>query len=599
MPYARFFSQQIVSPRRMLQLPPKGSHPIHIARRLLMLGTLLQGIQPSSVGKLAGMSSDYRVVMSRVVNTAARLVRSNDELVSSLEGIECVMMESMYLNNAGNLRRAWLTNRRAMVTAQMMGLHTGSCSPSMMLEAETRNRIDPDCMWFRIVFSDRYLSLMLGLPQGSPENIFAGPEALERCTAMERMERMMAVAAGHILQRNGAQRTDLAVTYKVDKMLQEAAALMLPQCWLMTQDSTILVNNSAQEFKESLRLVNQFTQWHLLVQLHLPYMLLPSSIDQNYDYSKMTAASAGRAIVSQFVSFRSSTSATAYCRGIDLVAFVASTTLCLAHMEARRQQKTDAGKVIGVFQSLQHQRLSDRGLLERTLEIMETMAQKGHDVVAQKISSVLRPLLDIENNSARGVCYETSALEYDKNESQPLGDTGLTFNVLRIQIPYFGTIKIEHCPTVSDYIEPAKTPSKYWLGNPPASQAAGGGLVVLCELISPPTQVPHEGQQGGTISTGNQAAYAFSTAQPVNTDWQAVPSHLYPAGPPQQSEPAAWDQGPPSLDVSDAQEACLLVPGITADVNDWALQGVDMALFSSLIQDSAGPTEIRPQADTQ
>ncbi|KAM5350955.1 hypothetical protein ACJ41O_003678 [Fusarium nematophilum] len=450
MPYAEFF-RQIASPRHMLQLPPPGSHPVLIARRLLLLGTLLQGVQPTSAGKLSGMSCDYRAVMSRVVNTASRLVTTNDELVSSLEGIECIMIESMYLNNAGNLRRAWLTNRRAMVMGQMLGLHRGDGSPNAILEAETRDRIDPDYMWFRLVVSDRYLSLMLGLPQGCTENTFARPEALERCTAMERMERIMAVAGGLILQRNGAQKTDPATTRNIDKMLQEAAALMPPRWWLATSDSTVagmLDSNDAAAFDESLRLMNQFAYRHLLVQLHLPYMLLPSSVDPSYDCSRMTAASASRAIVTQFVSFRTTIPATAYCRGIDFVAFVASTTLCLAHIEAFRQRATNVGKGVGVFQSLQHERLTDRGLLELTLEIMETQARDNHDAVAKKISSILGPLLVMEDNSARGLHYETSASEDDERESQPPGDVGAACNILQIQIPYFGTIKIEHRPAV-------------------------------------------------------------------------------------------------------------------------------------------------------
>lgn len=581
MPYSRFFSREIPSPRRLLQLPPPRSHPVLIARKLLMLGSLLQGIPPCSVGKLAGMKSDYGDIMSRVVKTATRLVTSDDELVSSLEGIECVMIESMYLNNAGNLRRAWLTNRRAMLMAQMMGLQKGTSSPSMILERETRDRIDPDYMWFRIVLTDRYLSLMLGLPQGSLENVFASPKVLQSCTAIERLERMESVAAGLILQRNSAERTDLAATYKIDKMLQEAAALMPPQWWLMTPDPTVIASSGAKAFEESIRLMNHFAHRHLLVQLHLPYMMLPSSTNPSYDYSKMTAANASRAIVAQFVAFRQSNVSTAYCRGIDFVTFIASTTLCLAHIEARRQQRTEPGKSVTVLQSLQHQRLSDRGLLERTLEIIETMARRNHDVVAQKISSILQPLLAIENNSSRGRCYHTSAsVELDKQESQNLGDKGENVDELRIHIPYFGTIKIEHHPTLPDTIEPAQTISEDWLFNASISQATDTSLGEPVLLLN------RDQQQKEMSFTGHSAGYEISATQPVNTDWQAVPSYFDPPVPLQQSGSTDWDQDFSSIAIGGTQEAHLLVPGLSADIDDWALQGVDIALFSNLTQGS-------------
>ncbi|RYP31031.1 hypothetical protein DL767_005971 [Monosporascus sp. MG133] len=533
--------------------------------------------------------------MSRVFNTATRLVTSNDELISSVEGIECVMIESMYLNNAGNLRRAWLANRRAMVMAQMMGLHTGTSSPRMICENETRDRIDPHYMWFRLVLSDRYLSLMLGLPQGSLENVFASPEALDSCMAVERMERMESVAAGLILQRNSAERTDLAETYKVDKMLQEAAALMPPQWWLMAPNLTAIADD-AEAFEELIRLTNQFAHHHLLVQLHLPYMMLPSSVEPSYDYSKMTAASASRAIVAQFVSFRNAISATAYCRGIDFVVFIASTTLCLAHIEARRHHESDTGKSAAFFQSLQHQRLSDRGLLERTLEVMETMAQRSRDAVAQKISSILRPLLAIENNSFKGGCYHISASSgVDKQESQCFGDTSEAFHTLRIQIPYFGTIQIEHRPTLSDTIKPAQTLSEEWPWNLSASQATDASLVVLREPVSP----LNRDKEGELSSAARPAGYEISTAQPVNTDWQTVPSYSDLTDPLKQSGTAYWDQRVSAYDTSGAQETYLLVPGLAADVDDWALQGVDMALFNNLTQGSADSTESRSRTHTQ
>ncbi|XXH05408.1 hypothetical protein Hte_011834 [Hypoxylon texense] len=544
--YSRFFSGQAASPRCMLQPPSRRTHPVLIARKLLLLASFLQGIPPCSIGDLTGMSSNYHGIMSRAFNATTRLVTSNDELTTSLEGIECIMIESMYLNNAGSLRRAWLINRRAITTAQMMGLHTGASSPTrMILENETLDRIDPNYMWFRLVLSDRYLSLMLGLPQGSPENTFPNLEAPDSCMAVEHLERIESAAASLILQRNSAERTDLAATHKIDKMLQDAAALMPPQWWLMTPDLTAIAGSDVKAFEESVRLTNQFTYHHLLVQLHLPYMMLTSSADSSYDYSKMTAAGASRTIISQYVSFRNSFLATAYCRGIDFIAFIASTTLCLAHIEACRQHRADTGKGVTVFQSLQHQRLSDRGLLERTLEAMETMAQKHHDVVAKKISSILRPLLAIENNSFRGDCYHVYASpEAEKQESQSLGDTTEAFHALHIQIPYFGTIQIEHRPILPDTIRPLQAIS-----------------------------------EGETASTARRAGYEISATQPANTDWQTVSSSF-------ESGPTNGDQMPLSFNTNGAQETYLLIPGLSADVEDWALQGVDMALFSNLTHGS-------------
>jgi len=559
LPYRVFVSTQMATPRHILQLPAQGSHPVLIARKLLLLGTYLQGARPS-IGSLAGMSSDYRTIMSRIVNTATRLVTSNDKIISgSLEGIECLIIESMYLNNSGDLHGAWLISRKAMAMAQMMGLHTGTDSPSMVLDVETRKRINPNDMWFRLVLSDRYLSLMLGLPQGTQENVFASPKALERCTAIERMERMEAVAAGLLLERNSAERLDLAVTNKIDKILQDAAALMSPQWWL-TPD--FAANDDIKAFEGSVRLMIQFAHRHLLVKLHLPYMMQLSSTKLNYDYNKMTAASASREIITQFVSFRNHPiSATAYCRGIDIVAFIASITLCLAHIEARQQNRTHTGKSVTTIQSLNHQRMSDRALLERTLENMEEMALKHNDLVAQKIfSSILEPLLYIEKDSAKGICYRIQPyLEADKKARSDSNDNS---DVLYIHIPYSGAIKIEKLTSNADNIEAIQ-------------------------------KQPQEPVQ----SVVQPASYDFSNAQAVNAIWQAVPSSPSPSDPLQLSTATYWEQDLSSFTFNAEQDSGLDMPGLATD--DWDLHGVDMTLLGSLTKRPTSSIETWPQTHTQ
>jgi hypothetical protein len=495
--------------------------------------------------------------MSRLVETASKLVTCDDDLVSSLEGIECIMIESMYHNDAGNLRRAWITHRRAVVTAQMMGLHRGlspSTTAKLMLDGDTQDRIDPEHMWYRLIITDRYLSLMLGLPQASLKSPFASPDALEACSPMERMERMESVAGGLILERNKVDIHDLARTREIDKVFQEAAALMPPQWWLAPDVATI-IGDDREALGETLRLMIHFTHYHLLAQLHLPYLLLPSN-DRKYDYSKLTAVMASREILARFVSFRSSDAVTAYCRGIDLLAFIASAVLSIAHMDARRQQQQqqrmmDSGEGVGtVLDSLTHQRLSDRGLLERTLSCMRHMAESDNDAMASKISEILQHLLAIEAAAADGVVYRTSiSSEPDEHESQyGIKTTDGVGDALRIHIPYFGTVVIEHG-------DDSRSVSEHLRG------------------ISPSTE-PVAYQIGG---------------EPVNPDWQSVPSHIDPIPASEQDLRANLDENYSlfQLDHAGTETASLLVPGLTADVDDWALQGVDMVLFDNLFRPGA------------
>lgn len=221
---------------------------------------------------------------------------------------------------------------------------------------------------------------MLGLPQGSLESPFGSPQALKSCAPLERMERMEWIAGGLILQRNGADLHDLAKTQQIDKLLQEAAALMPPQ-WCLAPCAAIAVGHDSQALYETIRLMNQFPHYHLLVQLRLPYLLRPSD-DPKYEYSKVTAVMASRELLTRFVSLRRSASVAAYCRGIDLVAFIASMVLSLAHIAARRQQWVSDSGCGNALNLVAHQRLSDRGLLEQTLQCVLRMTESDQDAMA-------------------------------------------------------------------------------------------------------------------------------------------------------------------------------------------------------------------------
>jgi hypothetical protein len=589
-PYSSFPCQDSPSPRKILQLPPPGSHPVLIARKLLILGSFLQGIPSCSTQGLAGLSINYLDIMSHVVETAISLVTIKDELVGSIEGIECIMIESMYQNNAGNLRRAWLAKRRAMVIAQMMGLHRGVSSPSLkILELETRTRVSPEHMWFRLVQSDRYLSLLLGLPQGSLENRFATPKALEGCTPIERMERLDCVAAGRILQRNGADIHDLAATQEVDKLLQEASASMPAQWWL-TPDFASSASDNMEAFREIIRIMDQFTHYNLLAQLHLPY-LLRYSADRKYDYSKITTVNASREVLVRFVYFRNFNPGASYCRGIDFIAFIASTALCLAHIDAGRQRQVRAGVGDGdgggtVFDFLAHQRLSDRGMMERALESMEYMTRTTADVIASKIATIVRHLLAIEADAANGVSYKTSSSSGGSEEDLECGvkvsDGG---NVLKICIPYFGTIKIERGGVSKSVLAVSKLPDKVPVTSVPKASDSDPA-VSFDRLPLLERQVEHENQP---LAAANSPAGYQVGGQSANPDWQAVPSHFDYVAPSQQSTSATKSNEVFNFSVDDVQDAQLFVPGLAAGADDWALQGVDMAFFDSLIRGAATP----------
>jgi hypothetical protein len=552
----------------MLQLPPPNSHPILIARKLLLLGTFLQGVLPSSLQALPDLGASYRNLMARVVDTAIRFVTTNEDLIGSVEGIECIMLEAMYQNYAGELHRAWMAVRRATTVAEMMALHRGLNSPSLkILEPETQAAFNADQICFRLVEMDGYLSLMLGLPRSSLQARFATPKALEGCQPIDRMQRIHCAVSDHILQRD---QNNLSDTHDIDMLLQKAAAEMPPQWWLIPN---FLASNSGgtEVSHETYRVMVQSAHYHLLIRVHLPYMLRSSS-DHRNDHSKITAVSASRESLARYIGFRTSNPGHFYCRGTDFLAFIATTVLCLAHIDACcRYQKPLHNTSFGAgFNYLAHSRLSDRGMMERALDIIESMSVNGDDVISSKIARILRRLLAVEADAANGTNYSSSSSEGEHDMLDCHGSSIHGGRGLHVHIPSFGTINFERC-AVSNSV--SSTPIVFEQSLP--TTVVAGNLARNCLSDDNP-----EAQSG---------PYSQAASQLGDQNTQNVPSQLGQRALPQQHLPSS-SYGTSSCNNGSVQEAQPFnFTELAGIADDWDLQGVDTALFDSLFRGMTVP----------
>ncbi|KPM44167.1 hypothetical protein AK830_g2343 [Neonectria ditissima] len=551
----------------ILQRPASGSHPVLVAKKSLLLGLYLQDARRFSSPGTSGLTVNFRdTVMFRMIEISHNLVTGNDDLVGCLEGIECLMMESKYHNSAGNLRHAWLATRRAMAMAQTMNLHCGD-EPTSLLKTVQSNilgRVNQTHVWFRLVSMDRYLSLMVGLPLGYIENSFAEQKALENCSPLERMQRLRCVAAGRILHRDQAGNHDLASAHEIDTLLHEASSLMPPRWWLPPSPG------DKTESQETAHIMDVLIHHYLLVRLHLRY-LLRFSVDRKYDYSKITAVNASREIVSWFLSFRTFSLTTAYCRGCDFIVFIASITLCIAHLEAHRQRQISNSrpgdsKSNNILSFLVHQRLSDRGMMERTLLMMQSMAREGTDKISSRIAGNLQCLLEVEADAAAGGTYNTNSAARNSLGGEEgvecggiISDRG---DVLRIYIPYSGTVKIER----GDISEKAST----------LTQVSQPTSVVFPR--DPFTSSNSDENQTSIHPTLITARTQFHS-QSVNRDLQAPPSELLSV----MSDVAQVDARNESAVTSqDAEIEQPSLPALDVDDTDWALRDLDLSFFNDL-----------------
>lgn len=133
-------------------------HPAAIARLLLALCLCVQQSSEGSKLKVLEMPAPY-VWMEKCVTVITNTVTSDDELMGNLEGLECLILAGGFQINVGNLRRAWLSFRRALNIAQLMGLHR---SPANKNKRDRAVPLSPDeihrsYVYYHLLKGDVYL----------------------------------------------------------------------------------------------------------------------------------------------------------------------------------------------------------------------------------------------------------------------------------------------------------------------------------------------------------------------------------------------------------------------------------------------------------
>ncbi|KUI72681.1 hypothetical protein VM1G_08266 [Cytospora mali] len=407
-------------------IPPMSANPLLLAKRALQIVICVQQLPINFDWDALGTGHTMKDTMSRL-STTSLLVTSNDELVGYAEGVECLILQGYYLANSGNLRKAWLTFRRGISLAQIMGIDRGhsaafrSCDPN----ADPARRSSAQVLWYRLVSSDRYISLLLGLPVGTHGNGFASAEACEEDTATERLEKVHTAVSARILERNRNQQhgrghtrqksvsLDYVVTQEIDLELEVAAKSLPPGWW----DEPRLDSFASQEvlWEAACRIICQVHHFTLLILLHVPYMLRdPSS--PRFDYSKTTCMTSARELLARFIMFRNLNVSACICRRMDYAALIAAMTLCLAYLEKRKGEKWD-------------QLREDGDLVETTRRKMEHVAGLTEDRLNGEIVGIIESLMSIIKEAATGT---SSGI----GRSTDVSD-------LRFNVPYLGSISIK------------------------------------------------------------------------------------------------------------------------------------------------------------
>ncbi|MCJ1325267.1 hypothetical protein MMC10_001929 [Thelotrema lepadinum] len=551
----------------LLDVPERHEHPVLIARHMLLLATAIAHLDPHCCDEIEGLSESPRVIMERLAHLSISLVTTNDALLGSIEGLECIIIESVYQSTRGNLRRSWVSCRRAMGIAQLMALNRPEHHAQYQV-FQPGVKHYPQLLWFRIVYFDRLICLMLGLSQGSLDQSMASDAMFDGDTPVGRLERIHCVIASRILERNESHpgSRDLALTEDLDKELQRAARSQPSKWWLIPILNTTSTD-SLTLFWGTRRLFAQVVHYSLLNQLHLPYMLRSSSAERSYEYSRITCINASREILSRFITLHSVNGISYSCRIIDFLTLMAAMTLLLAHLDSH---------FWGAENLLSHQYYSDRAMIEQTQETMEEVDRLNSDPLSAQSADLLRRLLIIEAeapDSHRQGARRVSVFNIGLATPSSSADDDDT--ILSMHIPYFGIIKITR-----EGISKEVTRSHIATSRLAGLQGVDRSHTFSDESRSE-TQV-HRSELGGhsEIPNGVQAVTSVDGSSQMTipyTNASAQPGTL--------TNSTIAMSGVDSLqtDLLDPLWEYSTHPGLAAEGEDWALQGIDLAFFESLI----------------
>ncbi|KAJ5658506.1 uncharacterized protein N7484_002155 [Penicillium longicatenatum] len=404
------------------------SHPVLFARRLVQLAVCLKQFNELSSEQLKSrLNESIHDAAKRYFTAASHFVTSQDFLVASLDGLETLMLQGGYHITNGDFQAAWAIQRRAANISQVIDL------PNLAKEPGSRS----ENLWFRIIYSDRFLSLILGFPFTVADNTFASAFNLAANAPAQRLERIHAYLAGCIIARNlqmqkGTEFEEsflyehYAETKRIDGHLKKATRILPNSWWLAPSLDTVLDG----KLERTAKLLVQMHQYYLLVHLHQPYTIHNQNVDldRDYTYSKLTAVSASREVLLRYLILRDHHRSPSY-RALDEKAFMASVTILFAHFVGHESASANLHE---------HQRSSDLGTIEKVIDLFEKLSitLEASGLCGSKI---LRKFMEIEEDAANGSLYRTwNGIEASTDTDKERSDRC----VVQIPIPYFGVIFI-------------------------------------------------------------------------------------------------------------------------------------------------------------
>ncbi|OQU95502.1 Fungal Zn2-Cys6 binuclear cluster domain-containing protein [Cladophialophora immunda] len=371
---------------------------------------------------------------SRILPAINRAVVFEDDIATTLPGIECLVLLSRYFCNQGKLRKAWHLCRRALEYAIDVGLDRASpVDQSPIVPDQTRHRQIE--IWEAMCFQDRYLSMALGLPHSVQHSYLDLPKrGLDATPNTSQQVKFfyatMSSIMGQIIDRNQQPLDDsdsLLRTLKIDQELKEVMDNMNYFRW--EADS----RSSDPYIQEAFERIEAYFLMHFIqALLHLPLMLkCIGKRDKGVcQYSYAAATRASRQALVAYKYLRIGLRLDPYlCTMLDFQAFTMAVLLILHLLD----QKTGSNEESDREHASDRQDERDWKSIADVADILRRESRDNRkSVVAKQAVVVLDVLLGAKGNNMDeqfGSCPQSGS---DRGEECQI----------KIAIPCFGEITV-------------------------------------------------------------------------------------------------------------------------------------------------------------
>jgi hypothetical protein len=374
--------------------------PTNIAKLVLCISLNIQQLPLETNWSLARLPTSSSALEKHYLNPVGSFLASDEKSACTVEGLECMMVQTRLYINIGKPLKAWLVFRRAVSIAHLLGLHRQSATSSDRISTRKRG------LWLQIWQGERYLSLIFGLSHSVSDEQFdleSYESELRTKPCGEQLLLRISVIAGCISQRDHNITTsnrapDPQITLLIEQKL-ETARISMPEGWWETMPNSQMSLEAITDMTAA-----KFAFSNVKKLLYLPFVL-HAGTDPCYERSRTAILDASREMIMLYLVMRDDDRPLFHvCYVADFQVFTAALVLVLDLLDYGRPfERLEGG-----------QRDGDWRIINNITECFTRIASKWQNNVAAQAAKILEDLVNFNDAQSSDGIYEASIPYFGK-----------------------------------------------------------------------------------------------------------------------------------------------------------------------------------------